>query len=460
MLFIFIIAISCHKEDYYTSGDVSLRFSEDTISFDTIFTTFGTVTKQLKVYNPYNKAVIISSIKLANNSSYVINISGQQDEASNVTLEAGDSLYIFVQANIKENNSDIPVTIKDSIIFITNGAQQDVKLISYAQDVNVVSDTIQSQTWSGSKPYLVEGNLVVDSLQTLTINPGVTIYMQKNANIIIKGNIQAVGTFEEPIHFRQDRFEEDYKYVPGYWGSISITPGTTTQNFDWVIIENGTNGLQIQNKYNISGASVNISNSIIQDMSYSCLYAEKTSIYAYNCVIANAKDYVCYLFGSGPFQFYHTTFANYYSPIAYEYRSNNYPTLYLTNYIENTAYTSGYESYEITNSFFRNCIIYGTYSNELTLDFLANINYDLSFDHCLIRKSDTTEYSGVFSNIKWNKSPKFVDGEYLDFKLDTLSAAINAGDLTWGNMYPTDLNDESRVADTYPDLGAYERINK
>jgi hypothetical protein len=64
--------------DDIVPGEGSLLFSEDTVIFDTVFTTIGSVTKQFKVYNPSSDEVTISSIALARGqqSKYRINVDG------------------------------------------------------------------------------------------------------------------------------------------------------------------------------------------------------------------------------------------------------------------------------------------------------------------------------------------------------------------------------------------------
>jgi hypothetical protein len=412
------------------------------------------------VYNPYNDAVRISSVKLAGagQSPYIININGSPNEASNIIIEPNDSMYIFVQALIKSTGIDLPLIIKDSILFNINGTQQDVKLITYAQDVFLLKDSvIKTQTWSGEKPYLIYGNLTLDSANTLYITPGVKVYMHRDANLYLKGNIQAIGTFSNPIVISQDRFDDDYKIIPGQWGGIYLIPGTGSNKLEWVTIENGTTGLQLGDHQYNNPISIDLSNVIIRDMSYACLIAYRSSIYGSNCLIANARNYTCYLTAGGTFQFYHSTFANYYSWC--DYRQNDLPTLYISNYLEKENQTNQYDNFDVENSFFRNCIIYGEQQNELELDFKTGAT-DVTFDYCIIRGENTNTYKNKFTNSLWNKDPKFKNGEYLNFKLDTLSPAKDAGKLEWGTFAPYDLNNKNRMNDKSPDLGAYERIEK
>ena len=70
-----LIIFSCKKEDLVFSGD--LNFSNDTVMFDTVFASIGSITKTLTVYNnkDYN---IITNIQLLGSSAanFRINVDG------------------------------------------------------------------------------------------------------------------------------------------------------------------------------------------------------------------------------------------------------------------------------------------------------------------------------------------------------------------------------------------------
>ena len=58
LLFSTVVLSSCVREDEFAHGDyVRLKFSSDTITFDTVFTTVGSVTKKLMVYNTEDEPV-------------------------------------------------------------------------------------------------------------------------------------------------------------------------------------------------------------------------------------------------------------------------------------------------------------------------------------------------------------------------------------------------------------------
>ena len=132
---------SCDDEKYLSSTDVKLRFSVDTVMFDTVFTTIGSTTQHLKVYNPYDQKVLISSIKLAKSksSSFRLNINGvSSDEVQNLELAPFDSLYIFVEVTVDPSGQNLPLVVKDSIEFVTNSNRQDVDLVAWGQDFKLV----------------------------------------------------------------------------------------------------------------------------------------------------------------------------------------------------------------------------------------------------------------------------------------------------------------------------------
>ena len=53
------LMFSCRKDEINTDTSVTLSFSADTILFDTVFATFGSTTKRLKIYNPNSNPINI-----------------------------------------------------------------------------------------------------------------------------------------------------------------------------------------------------------------------------------------------------------------------------------------------------------------------------------------------------------------------------------------------------------------
>ena len=89
--------VSCEEDKISTDTSLQLKFSSDTVRFDTIFTEQGSATYKLKVYNPSKNKLLIDRITLNNADNFKMSVSGiSADVVSNTYLNAHDSLMIFV----------------------------------------------------------------------------------------------------------------------------------------------------------------------------------------------------------------------------------------------------------------------------------------------------------------------------------------------------------------------------
>lgn len=108
-----ILFTSCvEDEDFATDSSINLKFSSDTLSFDTIFTTVGSITKQIRVFNPENSPIKIDRITLGGgNSSYFrLNVDGDTSlVAKDIEIAAKDSIFIFVRVELEPNNQNNPL---------------------------------------------------------------------------------------------------------------------------------------------------------------------------------------------------------------------------------------------------------------------------------------------------------------------------------------------------------------
>lgn len=457
IVFLLQFFISCEKEEFNTSSDAKLLFSEDTILFDTIFSTIGSSTKRFTVRNPYNKILKINSIYLAGgkNSPYRLNIDGYPGiNLEDIELREKDSLYIFVEITVDPNNSSLPLVVKDSIIFSFNNRQQDIDLIAWGQDVNLINgEIIGTENWNNLKPYLIYNSMLVDTNSVLTIDPGATLYFHKNSRLYVAGSIIANGTFEAPIKFQSDRLEDDYEDIPGQWDGIWLMPGSKDNFFNFCEIKNAIIGIQVDTLANLSKPTLLLSNTKIENMTSTGIYAQGSTIEAYNNLITNCGQFAIALTIGGSYEFYHCTIGNYWG-----FSTRNTPSVLINNY-----YYDIYGNIQIrpTNkALFGNCIIYGNKISEIFIDKIESGELNYKFDHSLIKVDPdfSTSNPENFESIIVNQDPKFKDPYYGNFELDTLSVAKDKGTLKYGVIFPLDLNLENRMSDSGPDLGAFERI--
>ena len=234
LLSIALNLLSCDglDENYSTNPNHQLSFSMDTLSFDTVFTTIGSATKEFMVYNRNSEPLLIGEVMLASGeeSGFRINVDGRRgDYFQDLRIAANDSMYVFVEVTVDPNESNQPLLIADSVLFTTNGVRQSVRLEAYGQNVNLYRHGLtltQDTLLTAERPYLIYDSLVIAPEATLRIEPGAIFYMHDAANILVHGTLLAEGTREQPILFRGDRLDFilndvlPYDRTPSQWGGI------------------------------------------------------------------------------------------------------------------------------------------------------------------------------------------------------------------------------------------------
>lgn len=480
LIIILLISItSCDKEEKInTDSSVKLEFSSDTIIFDTVFTTIGSTTKKLMIYNKEKQKIKISSISLARgeDSPFKINIDGAAvTDINDIEIRGGDSLYIFVRITINPNNNDNPLIQADSIIFETNGNLQDIDLVAWGQDANYITpDTYRNGfpaykiivheneniTWENNKPYVIYGYAVIDSTGVLNINQGTKIYFHQNSGIWVYkgGSIKVNGTINEPVYFQGDRLEEFYKDIPGQWDRIWLNESSVDNEFNYAIIRNSHIGIQAETLNSQMGNKLIIKNTIIENMTGIGIFSRNYNIVAANNVISNCGGYNIALTLGGNYDFRHCTIANF-----WDYSVRNTPAVYFNNYIEYAdeyGNVSSHNDFDLTKAYFGNCIIYGNNDDEIEPDKRYSAEFNFTFDHCLLKTEKDISEPNYIDCLK-NLDPLFKNIEENNFEIDTvISPAVNAGSINIVNSsilnISTDINGENRIEDSNPDLGAYE----
>lgn len=460
-----MLFFSCKKEVFNTDSSALLSFSTDTVQFDTVFMSVGSATQNIKVYNPYKKALKISSISLADGKFFKLNVNGVSTKyIENVEIDPNDSLFIFVQVNVNPNDQTNPLVVKDSIVFTTNGNKQDIKLVAFGQNVNLLNGNLSGiishdTTWTNNKPFLVYNSMLVDSDVTLTITSGTKIYFHHGSRMYVKGTLIAQGSVDEPIIFRNDRLEHWYDDVPGQWAGIFFTSAVVSGSKDNVLnyceIKNAIIGIQADAEYSFN-PKVTISNSKILNMNALGIFGQNTSIKAWNCIIANCGQYLAALTIGGSYEFYHCTFYN-----DWAYSNRQTPSLLLNNYYQDI--NGAIHVYSLNKAYFGNCIIYGNKENEVALDpYSQTSTFVYNFKNCLLKIDPATNTSDIahWENIFKNQLPGIRNPDINDFSLDTLAYAKEKGDVGIGSLYPSDIIGTPRFSyGLYPDLGAYERMD-
>ena len=252
-IILLIMFNACKKTDIIDdNSSLKLEFSNDSVIFDTVFTSLGSTTHQLMVYNTSGSRIKISSIKVISGESspYRINVDGESGSGfKDIEIEGGDSLYIFVKVTIDPNDLSNPFVVEDEIQFLTNTNEQTVKLVSWGQNANyivadtyvsgfpkfkIVADSLETVHWTNEKPYVIYGYALINSYGELIIDEGTKVYFHENSGLwaYSDGLLKVYGSIDNPVWFQGDRLEGFYSDLPGQWDRIWLMEAMPGQNHE------------------------------------------------------------------------------------------------------------------------------------------------------------------------------------------------------------------------------------
>lgn len=473
---------ACHKDPTIQSSGVNLTFSSDTVYLDTVFTTVGSSTYTLKVFNPDDEIVEIDNIRLEKNTGYYrININGTaSNNLNDVQILPNDSIYIFIEIS---PSGVIPneIVFEDKILFNNKGREQSVQLVTlvwdaefhYPTDYIVLGTSPNTvtipysiincnETWTSAKRHVIYGYAIVNDGCELNIDPGTEVFFHQNSGLwVFNGGVLNIAKgisadFPDSVVFSGDRLEPGFEDEPGQWGGIFggvFIDDSARAVINKTVIKNANNAIRLDSAQ--FPDQLLISNSYILNSSRTAIYGGFGNIKAENLIVANSGLYSFYGFG-GNYRFVHCTFANYWS-----LSTRTTPSVVLTNFLDitNSSGNSQRIRRPLQSAYFGNCIVFGNNQQELSIleDNGEQLNYN--FNHALLKlNTDLTQRGFNVSSAEFisplvNLNPGFKNSGINNYGLDSASQAIDQGNFI--DIITLDLLGNTRNT---PDLGAIERI--
>jgi hypothetical protein len=452
-LLIVIGASACVKDyTFYEGTDIQLTFSTDTLRFDTVFTTQGSSTRSIKVFNPKDEAIRIGEVRFVGNNQrfFRMNVDGVSGEVfKNVVILPRDSIYIFVEVTIDPDQptSVSPFVIEEGLLFQTNGQQQVLPLEAWGQNANYVPNNTNSGgvalltcnngtvTWDDPRPYVIFGALVVDSC-VLNVLAGTRIHIHGGVvqggngfytdGIIFTlpdGRLQFEGTYEDPIIIRTDRLESNFEKLPGQWGGIRLGPNSRGHRLEHVKIYNPIVGVLVD-----SNANVILKNVEIGYTTGSGISSFNGDVEADNVLIHSTSQYGVQILLGGTHRYRHCTISNFGNTADALFAANRY----CLDPICETFYEKSLDL-EFTNS-----ILVGNGRDEILLSAGAQnpaIDFNFRFDHCLVKVDEILDVdqwpdflNDCINCLEFKQGDRlFKDLNNQDFHLDSLSIVKGKG---------------------------------
>lgn len=470
---------SCIREDrFYEGSDLILGFSLDTLRFDTVFTTQGSATRQVKVFNPLREPIRIREIRFRDNAAgfFRMNVDGLSGQVfRDVEILGQDSIYLFVEVTIDPDQpvSLSPFIVEEAIQFETGAGVQSLPVEAWGQNAIYIPNNANSSgvarltcgggevVWDDSRPYVIFGVLLLDSctlrimagarihLHGGVVNSGTGFYTDGLIYTEPNGVLRIEGSIDQPVIIRSDRLETGFARLPGQWNGIRLGPDSRGHRFEHVRIHNPVVGILVD-----SNATLEIVNAEIAYTSSSGLVSFAGDIQADNVLVhSNGRNGIQLSLG-GRHRFRHCTVANY---------GNSSDALFASNLFCLDPICSDYYLLPLDMEF-ENCILVGNQRDEILLQDGSGGApglFDFRFSHSLVRVEELLEadqWPNFLSDCTGCLSLKTGDrlfrdqGEW-DFRPDSL-AVFRMGGVYIPDL-PTDL--EGRVRNPLgPDMGCYE----
>lgn len=469
-----VLACSCKKDQQVnTDSSLKLEFSADTIMFDTVFTSLGSATHQLMVYNRHSEPLRISSLRLigGESSPFRLNLDGEAaTEFYDKIIPATDSLFGFLRVTINPTATNQPFVVEDELEFVTNGNTQTIKLVAWGQNAHyivadkivnlggtryrysVVADSLETTIWTDERPYVIYGYALINSYGTLRIEEGTRIYCHKGGGIFAWSDGQLVidGSEAKPVVIQGDRLESSYQDLPGQWEQIIVMDGRAgaDHRISHAIIRNALIGVNCQSSMKVTECAMRIDNTIIENHSSYGLFSLIYPVEVKNTIIGNCGYSTFFALG-GDYRFVHCTLDNHWNAST---TARKTASVQVGNYQMDSEHNCYFYPF---NMEMNNCIITGSLENEFVTGFHNDADSTFMFNNCLLKSNRFANSTSGFSHCIFNKDPLFANVSANDFHIDSLaSPVIGAGNPTYAHEVPFDLDGVSRLG--IPDIGAYQ----
>lgn len=454
---LFTCLTSCKKDSFITSQFAQVNITADTLKYDTVFTTTGSITRSFKIINDNNQKLRLGKVKLMGGatSAYKMNVNGSAtSEVTNLDIEANDSIYIFVSVTINPNAANLPFIVSDSILISYNGNNRYVQLQAYGQNANFLRNQVLTGNviWTNNLPYVILGSIRIDTTASLTIQAGCKIYSHATAPFIVDGTLIINGTKANNVTFTGDRLDAGYKDLPASWPGIYFRGNSKNNVLTYAVVKNANQGIVTEKPSVNANPKVILHQCIVDNAFDAGLLCVNSSLQADNSLISNCGSNINITYG-GVYNFTHCTVAAY----STNFLTHKNPALSVNNFAQQGAATLTAD----LNAVFRNNIFWGDggiIENEITVNKQGANTFNVLFEKNLYRSVVDPPNSLLNGNIK-NADPSFdsinVAKNIFDFRVtkNAVAPGINAGIATG---FLKDLDDKNRNVGL-PDIGCYEK---
>jgi hypothetical protein len=444
----------CLKAGSHAAPDDALRITADTLRFDTLFATTGSVTAGFVIGNRGHAPLRIEEVRLTGGpaSPYRFNADGIPGPVTGpFEVEGGDSIHVFVTVRMPTGPGPQPFLVADSLLVRSGGLARTVILEAFGQNARFLRDAVvdRDTRFNDSLPYVVLGSLRVNAGATLALASGTRIHLHADAPLLVDGTLRAEGEPDRPVVFSGDRLDEGYRDLPGAWPGIYFRAASTGNRLTHTLVRNAYNGLVADQPDASGGYKLTLRQCTVENASEGGIVAIASSVDAVNCLVLNCGGNIA-LGKGGDHRFVHCTVASY----ANRFLTRRSPVLLATDWDSTRAGIT----FHPLSADFTNCILWGSegaVDQEAFVSRRGNAPFRVTFRNCLYRGKDPMA-TLLADNLR-NQDPRFdsIDIAKRHFDLRIQRKASPAVDKGTPAGIPSDRLGKPR--DAAPDIGCHER---
>ncbi|MCS6789452.1 MAG: hypothetical protein NZ580_00520 [Bacteroidia bacterium] len=457
------LALSCRRE-FLPPRPGLLRFSRDTVRFDSLFSTLLSPTQRLWIYNPHSHPVILRAAYLeqGSQSPFSFILDGKPGPIYNHELGSKDSLQVFFQL---KDTTFIDATREDHLILETEAGRQTIALKAtliaayifrnFGLDSVVVS-------LPNDKPIVIDGFFYIGPQAVLRILPGSKLYFsarrwesgplkgELSSGLYIAGRLEALGTPQAPISMQGWRLEPYYTQAAGQWQGIHFLVSSRDNRLLYTHISQSSIAIRIDSTGGSAFPKVYMEGCIIQRaanygilaLGFSPSLSSAPILEAVNTLVFRCGQACAALLGGGKYKLLHCSFIYDQGDLR-----RGQTAFLLTDFLRLSDRILTYPS-ELQAL---NCLFWSTKSEAIVEDLQSPSTAQRRYDYCALRHPRT--FPG--DSLLYLSDPKLGKADE-GYPLQSESPLINRGKYEANFSISYDLRGRQR--DAQPDIGVYEFV--
>lgn len=308
-----------------------LRFSRDTVVFDTLFSTVLSPTQRLWVYNPhrYPVRVLHAFLLKGAQSVYTFVWDGQPGPLqAPYVLGAGDSAQVFLSLR---DTGFVDAVREDVLVVQTEAGPQEVLLRATLVAAYVYRDfAFDSVVLSlpTDKPIVIDGYFYAGPAAVLRILPGTRLYFSARrwpsgplqgelmSGLYVAGRLEALGMPTQPIRCQGWRLEPYYASAPGQWQGFWFFPSSTGNRLLYVEIAQASIGIRVDSVGGSAAPKLYLEGCLIREAAnyglvvqgFSPALPSQPILHAVNTLIYRCGQACAAFVGGGTYRLVHCAF--------------------------------------------------------------------------------------------------------------------------------------------------------